>query len=113
MKLNYRILILTFFAFSNLLAYNPNDETGSLSGKVLDLKQQPIIGASVVLKGTVRGVATNDKGEFTLKNVEIGTYTLVISSIGSQTQEKIVEILRGQTTTIDFQLVENDLSLRP
>ena len=68
MKLNYRILILTFFAFSNLFAFNPNDEIGSLSGKILDSKQQPIIGASVVLKGTVRGVATNDKGEFILKS---------------------------------------------
>ena len=108
MKLNYRILILSFFIFSNLLAYNPNVETGSISGKVLDSKQQPIIGASVVLKGTVRGVATNEQGEFTLKNVEIGTYMLVVSSLGSQIQEKTVEILRGQTTVIDFQLAEND-----
>ena len=112
MKLNYRILILIFFALSNLFAFNPNDETGSLSGKVLDAQQQPIIGASVVLKGTVRGVATNDKGEFTLKNVKIGTYTLVVSNLGSQIQEKTVNILRGQTTVIDFQLIENDLSLQ-
>ena len=112
MKLAYRILILSFFLSANLFAIDSQGETGSIVGKVLDNDNQPIVGASVVLKGTVRGVATNDKGEFTLKNVETGNYTVIVSSVGHSNQEKPANVLSNQTVILDFQLTDNDLSLQ-
>lgn len=57
----------------------------TVSGKVLDQTGQPIIGASVVEKGTTNGVITDFDGNFTLK-VDAGK-TLVFSFIGFTSQE--------------------------
>jgi Fe(3+) dicitrate transport protein len=88
----YILFTLFFCTSSSILATN---SVGHIMGKITDKTQQPIVGASIILKGTVRGVSTNEKGEYLFKNVEIGTYTLVISSLGYETEEKMVEILRG------------------
>ena len=55
-------------------------------GVVKDLSGEPIIGASVVVKGTSNGVITDIDGNFSLSNVERGT-TIQISFVGYQTQE--------------------------
>jgi Fe(3+) dicitrate transport protein len=106
---SYVLILVVLLTASPLLAANA---VGTIMGKILDQKQEPIVGANVVLKGTVRGVSTNERGEYILKNVEIGTYTLVISSVGYEIMEKTVEILRGPATTLDVVLVENSLSLQ-
>lgn len=58
----------------------------SVKGSVSDTKGEPIIGASVVVKGnTTQGTITDLDGQFTL-NVPSNS-TLVISYIGYVTQE--------------------------
>jgi Fe(3+) dicitrate transport protein len=106
---SYALFLALFFTPFALFA---SDDVGGIAGKILDQTQQPIVGANVVLKGTVRGAATNEKGEFAIKNVQTGSFTLVISSLGFEIAEKTVEVLRGQTTTLDVVLVENNLSLQ-
>ncbi len=59
-------------------------QTKKITGTVSDA-QGPIIGASVVVKGTSTGVATDIDGNFTL-NVKDGA-TIVVSYIGYVTQE--------------------------
>ena len=103
--LTKKITQLFFFFCLPIFAFAESLDLGSLKGTVLDKSNQPIVGASVVLKSTVRGVTTNEQGEYLLKNVETGTFTLVISSLGFQTIEKSVNILRGQTETINVTLV--------
>ena len=59
-------------------------QTKKITGTISD-SQGPVIGASVVVKGTSNGVATDFDGNFTL-NVNQGQ-TLVISYIGYLTKE--------------------------
>ena len=47
----------------------------------------PIVGASVLVKGTTQGTITDIDGQFTLSNVPASAKTLVISFIGMQTKE--------------------------
>ena len=56
-----------------------------VTGEVLDATGEPLIGASVMVKGTTDGVATDLDGRFTL-NVPMGA-TLVVSYVGYKTQE--------------------------
>lgn len=49
-------------------------------GKVVDEEGKAIAGASVVVKGSTRGVSTNENGEFELNGVD-GNATLVISGV--------------------------------
>lgn len=59
----------------------------SISGKVTDSgTNESLPGASVVVKGTTKGVATDLDGNFTI-NVASGENTLVISFIGYDTKE--------------------------
>lgn len=57
-----------------------------VSGKIVNAKKQPLVGATVQEKGTRNGVNTNDQGEFTL-TVENNNAVLVVSSVGFTTLE--------------------------
>lgn len=56
-----------------------------VNGLVLDAMGEPIIGASVVVKGTTNGVVTDLDGKFEIPNVKKGS-TITISYIGYATQ---------------------------
>lgn len=56
-----------------------------VDGLVLDAMGEPIIGASVVVKGTTNGVVTDLDGRFQIPNVKKGS-TITISYIGYATQ---------------------------
>jgi len=64
-----------------------NAQSRSVSGKVLSAEdEQPVIGASVLVKGTTIGTITGTNGEFTI-NVPGSAKTLVISYVGMKTVE--------------------------
>ncbi|MGV3762900.1 MAG: SusC/RagA family TonB-linked outer membrane protein [Parapedobacter sp.] len=65
----------------------------------------PLTGVSVAVKGTSRGAATNDAGQYTI-SAEAGE-TLVFSFLGYTPQEIVV----GQAATINVQLEEDAESL--
>jgi TonB-linked SusC/RagA family outer membrane protein len=60
-----------------------------ITGKVTSDSGDPLSGVSITIKGTSRGTATNNNGEFELTVPEDGI--LVISYIGYQTQEVAVK----------------------
>lgn len=61
-------------------------QTISVKGTVVDATGEPVIGASIQVKGTGDGVITDIDGNFTLNNVAPNA-TLVVSYVGYQTQE--------------------------
>ncbi len=60
----------------------PND----VRGRITDEKGIPVPGATVMVKGTSKVVATNDNGEFELRDIDKNA-TLVVTSIGYERQE--------------------------
>ena len=69
-----------------LLAFTTQSFAQQVSGTIKDDGGSPIIGASVLVKGTSNGTITDDNGAFTLNNVAKGS-TLVVSFVGFKTQE--------------------------
>lgn len=61
-------------------------QNSTVRGKVVDASGEPVIGASVVVKGTTTGVITDLDGNFILSNVS-GQAVLVISYVGYKSQE--------------------------
>jgi len=60
----------------------------SVSGQIFSNEDgEPVVGASVVVKGTQRGIMTDIDGKFTLNDLPGSAKTLVISYIGMKTQE--------------------------
>lgn len=76
-----QLMLLFFFMFPVL----GDAQTIEISGTVLDSGKTPIIGASVLEKGTTNGIITDIDGNFTLSVSPNGT--LSISYVGYQTQE--------------------------
>ncbi len=60
----------------------------TLSGKVSDAEtSEPLIGASILVKGTKTGTTTSENGDFSLNNRNGFPVTLIISYIGYQSKE--------------------------
>lgn len=76
-----QLVLLFFFMFPVL----GDAQTIEISGTVLDSGKTPIIGASVLEKGTTNGIITDIDGNFTLSVSPNGTIS--ISYVGYQTQE--------------------------
>jgi TonB-dependent starch-binding outer membrane protein SusC len=73
--------------FAMLLWQVGFSQTKTITGKITDGKKTtPIASASVLVKGTTRGVQTQADGSFTLE-VAANAKTLVISSVGYATRE--------------------------
>lgn len=64
-------------------------QTGTVKGQIVDANGEPVIGASVLVKGTSNGTITDFDGNFSLNDASKGT--LVISYIGYKTQEVAVK----------------------
>lgn len=74
-------------AFACLFAIFSHAQTKTVTGKVTDSKDgSPLVGASVVAKGTKTGTQTGADGTFKL-SVPSNVTTLVISSVGFGTKE--------------------------
>ncbi|MFN3488887.1 MAG: carboxypeptidase-like regulatory domain-containing protein, partial [Emticicia sp.] len=84
----------------------------TITGKVTDKSKQAIVGASVTLKGTVRGVQTNTNGEYILKGLKAGEYTVVVSSVGLKNKEFSVSLQESETKTLDFELEDETYTLK-
>lgn len=75
-------ILFLFFALLAVTAYAQN---GNITGTVKDTNNEPLIGVSVVIKGTTTGVVTDLDGNFSL-NGKVGD-VLQFSFIGMVTQE--------------------------
>lgn len=59
--------------------------TGKIRGTVKDMETgDPLIGANIVIQGTIMGAATDENGEFIILNVPVGKYNLVATYLGYQ-----------------------------
>lgn len=90
-----------------LLAPSVLAQDGALVGRVLDASTAlPLPGANLVIETTAYGTATDAEGRFQFESLVPGRYTLVVSSIGFQTERAAVTIRPGVTETLDIALRE-------
>ena len=61
---------------------------GKITGEVIDnATKEPLVGVSVAVKGTNMGAMTDENGVYTILNVPVGDYVLVMSTVGYATVE--------------------------
>lgn len=86
---------LIFLCFPFLYA----QKTIDLRGKVTDENGEPLLGVSVILKGSLKGAATDEKGFYWLQHIPLGKQTFIFSSIGYQTLSKEIEVTPNPSGT--------------
>ena len=98
-----------------LASYCPAQEyRGEIAGKVIDSKtQEPVPSANViVLQKAGVGAATDVNGSFRIRGLEVGTYSLQVSSIGYVTQVVTnVVITTGRATPVVVKLDETSIEM--
>ena len=87
-------------------------QTATLYGKVTDKSTgEELAGSSIYIKGTTIGVSSDLDGNYTLQNIQPGTYTIVCSYISYKTQEfPNIRLNAGQRLSLNIQL-ESDAFL--
>lgn len=105
------LLFLSFACFSSALLANDlayvqnsfyfNDKDRELHGVVTDENGEPVIGATIMIKGTSKGVITDIDGKFVMTLPEGAV--IVISSIGY----KDAEIVYKGETKLDIRMTED------
>ena len=91
-------------------ALNPSD--ANIVGHIIDKKtgeHLPFI--NLFLQGTTIGTTTDATGHYYLKNLPEGEFTLVMKALGYKTIEQQVKLKRGKTLEINFEAVEDAVSL--
>ena len=86
---------------------------GIIRGKIIDAETgEELIGATAMIQGTTLGSASDLDGNYSILNVQPGTYTVVCQYISYQPQtfEK-VEVKDGEVTIINIQLKTVSLGL--
>ena len=108
LKLKYILASVIFLVSTNMLYA----QTATLKGTVLESNSgDELPGASVVLKNENRGMMSREDGSFLFKNLEPGTYTVVITFVGYTKKVRKVELSSSQVTEITITLSQADVNM--
>tara|TARA_Y100001935_G_scaffold223573_1_gene199132 strand:+ start:39981 stop:43184 length:3204 start_codon:yes stop_codon:yes gene_type:complete len=78
---------------------------GQIKGLVTDAGSgETLIGVNVGIRNTTLGAASNIDGEYVIRRVPAGVYTLAASSIGYDNFEIEVEVVGGETLELNFSM---------
>lgn len=99
--MKYSLLLLLISCFTNIATA----QTGDLSGTVTDHEGQPVERATITVKEQNRSTMTNSDGKYILKDLKPGQFTLVITSVATETRSMAVKI-SGATTIVNPKVKE-------
>ena len=102
-QMTRKVWLVAFMALC--AAFPAFAQTITVKGTVVDKEGEPLIGASVVVRGETLGTATDIDGNYTISAPSDGT--LVVSYVGYETQE----IAINGRTEIDVTMSENSVML--
>lgn len=94
------MLSISYFGYSQ----------GTVKGLVKDSKENPVIGATVVVANTANGTITGEDGSFSL-SVAVGEQTITASFIGYKAASQAVTVEDGKTVEVNLVLSEDILGL--
>ena len=103
--------ILTLFP-GYAFAYELNDTDANIIGHVTDKDtKEHLAYVTIMLKGTTIGTTTDETGHYFLKNLPEGTFTVEVSSIGYKTERRTVQLTKGKTLELNFEIGEDHVAL--
>jgi len=102
--------LLSVFVLIGLTSWA--QQTGTIQGNAKDLNtEEPLAFSKVFAEGTQFGAVTDIDGNFSFE-LPVGTYTIVITSIGYEPMKKFnVPVNSGNVETVNFQLSPSEQEL--
>lgn len=114
MKTIYNTSIKIFFLLiliANMAIADDDITNGKISGTITTSDGKPAGYVTVMIASLNRATSTKDDGTYIISNIKPGTYTLKVSLVGTQAQEKSVTVQQAKTTVVDFTLTESSSQL--
>ncbi len=103
-----KLSILVLYCF--IFFVNVNAQTKRIAGIVRDAdSEEPLVGASVFLKNSNRGVATDLDGKFFIARLNDTSYVLVISLIGYVEYETIIDFSKNDSLFLTISLEPSEV----
>ncbi|HEX8576860.1 MAG TPA: TonB-dependent receptor, partial [Flavobacterium sp.] len=107
--LNSKIIALLFFVCIPIASFAQSK--GSISGKITDERGQPTADVVLLLRETNKTISPDATGSYSFTNLDAGSYTLVVSGIGTERIEKVVTVKDGENTRLDVALKNSSETL--
>ena len=100
--------IITLLLLSSILA-----SSSSIKGQITDSNtNQYLMGANILLDGTMLGTASDENGYYIITDIPIGSYTLRAMYIGFESLEQTIRIEGSKEYTIDIKLRPSVIKLQ-
>ena len=104
-----RLILFVFIIFSSLELFA---QTGTVRGFVYEeTSGEPAMFSNIVLDGTKIGGVTDANGFFNLSKVPAGQYKLVVTYIGFESKEEIIEVKADKILDKKYYLSESSIQL--
>lgn len=98
------VITISIFLFGNVQAQT---KTGAISGVIKTSDGNPAPQVSLFLKEINKSAISLENGSYSIKGLKPRVYTLVISFMGLQTQEKSIQVNADQNAEVNFTLIES------
>jgi len=87
---------------------------GTITGRVTDAATgAPIVAAQINILGTSAGTQANADGQYTIRGLNVGTFTVRTLRVGYAEMRQTATVAAGQTTTLNFALAQVPVTLSP
>ncbi len=102
-----KFLLTIIIVLINISSIASQTLTGTIAGIIVDSANgEALIGANVVIDGTMKGAAADIDGKFRIEKVPVGKYNLVFSMVGyAKKKVKDVIVKKNETTIINITLI--------
>ncbi len=102
-----KIVLIFFVLFLHIIKVNAQNQ---IKGKVTDVNNEPLIGASVFLPELNKGTITNQAGEYLISNIPNGKIKIQFSFVGYNTEMKTIDITQPENkvnTTLTIAIIQS------
>lgn len=97
MKIKMKLVLVAITLFIGIHVFA---QSGGIKGTVKTSDGVAAAYVNIGLKGTAYGTVANNKGEYELKSIPPGNYSLLTSFVGLETKEVALEVKANETTQV-------------
>ena len=102
---------LLFFSIFLLSLTSSFAQSGTIKGTIQTSDDKAAEGVSISVKGINKNTIADNNGAFELKNVPVGTHTLVVTLVGYEDLNEEVTVTAAEVTTKDLKLTLSNTEL--